>query len=237
MSLTEAKQMLSGGHHEAAKDILIEMDLSGTATAESQYLLGTIFHRENKFAEAVERFKRALQIDPHFTDAAISLSIIYNDTGHYEEGKQVFEQAEKSALRRPGTPTPSIMLAKEISSKHVELGKLYYKLQRYDEAANEYLKAARVEPQNFEARILLAKTHAQRGQMKVAHEELHRLVKERPDYVPARVHLALLYYAMGNTVDAQIELHEALLKDPDNSQVRMYLDLTKQATESTLSAP
>lgn len=231
---SDAKKLLSQGHHVAAKDLLLDADAAGQTTAEAQYLLGTIFHRENKFAEAVDRFKRALQLDPQFTDAAISLSIIYNDTGHYQEGKQVFEQAEKSALRKPGTPTPSIVLAKEISDKHVELGNLYRKLQRFDEAANEFLKAARVEPQNLDARILLAKTHGQRGQMKLAHEELAKLVKERPDYVPARVHLALLYYALGNAVDAQIELQEALLKEPDNAQVKMYLDLTKQATESVL---
>ncbi len=232
--LLDAKKLLSSGHYVAAKDLLLDLDSAGQSDAETQYLLGTIFHRENNFAEAVDRFKRALQLDPQFTDAAISLSIIYNDTGHYLEGKQVFEQAEKSALRKPGIPTPSIVLAKEISEKHVELGNLYRKLQRFDEAANEFLKAARVDPDHLEARILLAKTHGQRGQMKLAHEELAKLVKERPDFVPARVHLALLYYALGNAVDAQIELQEALLKEPDNAQVKMYLDLTKQATESVL---
>lgn len=234
MSFLEAKKLLSQGHLSAAKDMLLDLDAASGAGAESQYLLGTIFHRENKFAESVDRFKRALQLDPQFTDAAISLSIIYNDTGHYQEGKQVFEQAEKSALRKAGSPTPSVVLAKEISSKHLELGNLYRKLQRFDEAANEYLKASRVDPMNLEARILLAKTHGQRGQMKLAHEELAKLVKEQPDYVPARVHLALLYYALGNTVDAQIELQEALQKEPNNVQVKMYLDLTKQATESVL---
>lgn len=232
--LDEAKKLLAQGHVVAAKDLLIDLDHAGQSTAELQYLLGTILHRENKFAEAVDRFKRALQIDPHFTDAAISLSIIYNDTGHYQEGKQVFEQAEKAAFHKSIAPTPSIVLAREISTKHLELGNLYRKLQRFDEAANEYLKASRVDPENFDARILLAKAHGQRGQMRQAQIELEKLVREHPDHVPARIHLALLYYALGNTVDAQIELHEAQLKDPGNEQVKMYLQMTRAATESTI---
>jgi tetratricopeptide (TPR) repeat protein len=232
MSTEDAKRMLAQGHSEAAKDILLDLDISGGSTAESQYILGTIFHRENKLAEAVDRFKRALQLDPTFTDAAISLSVIYNDTGHYQEGKQVFEQAEKSAMRKAGRPTPSVVLGKEISLKHMELGNLYRQLQRFDEAANEFLKAARVDPENIEARLLLAKTHGQRGQMKLAREELEALVREHPDHVTARVHLALLYFALGNVVDAQIELQDAQMKDPGNRQVKMYLDMTRQATES-----
>ncbi len=234
MTIEDAKKLLSQGHVAAAKDLLMDLDHGGHSTAELQYLLGTIFHRENYFAEAVDRFKRALQIDPHFTDAAISLSIVYNDTGHYQEGKQVFEQAEKAAFHKSIAPTPPIVLAREISQKHLELGNLYRRLQRFDEAANEYLKASRVDPENFDARILLAKTHGQRGQMNQAQIELEKLVREHPDHVPARVHLALLYYALGNTVDAQIELHEAQLKEPNNEQVRMYIQMTRAATESTI---
>lgn len=234
MNVEDAKKLLAQGHHTAAKDLLLDLDHGGQSTAESQYILGTIFHRENRLAEAVDRFKRALQLDPHFTDAAISLSIIYNDTGHYKEGQVIFEQAEKAAMRKTGTPTPSIVLAKEISQKHLELGNLYRKLQRFDEAANEFLKASRVDPENVDARILLSKTHGQRGQMKLAQQELENLVREHPDHISARVHLALLYYAIGNVVDAQIELHEAQMKDPGNKQVKMYLDMTRQATESTI---
>lgn len=230
----DAKRLLAQGHVAAAKDLLLDLDSAGQATAESQYILGTIFHRENRLGEAVDRFKRALQLDPHFTDAAISLSVIYNDTGHYQEGAQIFQQAEKSAIRKPGAPTPSIVLAKEISAKHMELGNLYRSLQRFDEAANEFLKAGRVDPDNVDARILLAKTHAQRGQLKVAQGELENLVRDKPDHVNARVHLALLYHAQGNVVDAQIELQEAQMKDPGNKQVQMYLDMTRQATESVV---
>lgn len=232
--LEQAKKLLQNRSFEEAESLLQEIDASGQGTAECQYLLGTLFHRKNDLARAVDCFKRALLLDPQFTDAAISLSVIYNDTGHYSEGKAVFQQAEKSAINNGQSPTPSIVLAKEIAARHVELGDLYRRLQRLDEAANEYLKASRVDPSNLESRVLYAKIQAQRGQIKLAHQTLQDLVKDNPNYVPARVHLALLYYAVGNAVDAQIELNEALLKEPDNEQVKMYLAMTRQASESTL---
>lgn len=235
MILEDIKKLLAQRQQDDALRELLLLDAVGQSTAESQYLLGTIYHRKNELAQAVNCFKRALQLDPSFTDAAISLSVIYNDTGHYQEGKAIFQQAEKSIEKqRSGAPAHSIVLAKEIAEKHVELGNLYRRLEKLDEAANEYLKASRLDANNLESRILLAKIHAQRGQLRLAHSELQKIVTDNPNYVPARVHLALLYYAMGNTVDAQIELSEAQMKDPANEQVKMYLAMTKRATQSTL---
>lgn len=235
MTLDEIKKFLAEHNYNEAKRLLIDFDATGEATAESNYLLGTIFHRDNQLPEAVEAFKRSLLLDPNFTDSAISLSIIYNDIGHYQEGKSVFQQAQKSIEKKAtNTLSPSVILSAEIAKKHLELGNLYRKVQRFDEAANEFLKAKRANPENLDARILLAKVQGQRGQLKLAHQELLELVKEHPSYIPARTHLALLYYAMGNTVDAQMELQQALHYDPNNQQVKTYLSMTEQATESVL---
>jgi len=51
MNLDTAKRLLAQGHAEAAKDLLLDMDSGGQTTAEAQYLLGTIFHRENQLAD------------------------------------------------------------------------------------------------------------------------------------------------------------------------------------------
>jgi len=235
MTLEDIKKIMEQNRHEEAKNALLAMDAEGSATAESQYLLGTIFHRNNQLPEAVEAFKRSLLLNPNFTDSAISLSIVYNDIGHYQEGKAIFQQAQKSLEKKENNkPAPNTLLAKEIAEKHLELGNLYRKSHRFNEAANEFLKASHVDSQNIEARILLAKVQGQRGQLKLAHKELLALVEEYPSNISARTHLALLYYAMGNTVDAQMELHEALMQEPDNEQVKMYLSMTQNATESTL---
>lgn len=236
INLENIKSLIATHQFQSAAEALIKLDELGQASAESHYLLGSLFHRANRLPEAVEAFKRALLLDPNFTDAAISLSIIYNDTGHYQQGRSIFEQAEKSVSARgkSGTTSTSVVLAKEIAAKHAEIGLLYRKIQRFDEAATEFFRASRLDPSNIDARIELAKTHAQRGNSRFAMDELQKLAKEFPGDANIRVQLALLYYAQGNTVEAQIELNQALMQDPGNKQVRTYLNLTKQASESTI---
>ena len=227
------RELISQRKLDEAEHALLSLDASGEATAESQYLLGTILHRKNRLMDAVNAFKRSLLLDPQFIDSAISLSVIYNDTGHYQEAREIFEKAE-SCLQEQNSASNSVLLDRELAAKHIDLGNMYRKLQRFDSAANEYMKATRLDPKNLEARINLAKTLAQRGQTKLAHRELTNIIEEHPNYIPARIHLALLYYAIGNTVDARMELAQARQRDPKNEAVKMYLALTEKATESVL---
>jgi tetratricopeptide (TPR) repeat protein len=234
--LEAVKKMVAEKKFREAIEALVAIESGGEATAESQYLLGTVYHRVNHLAEAVNAFKRSLLLDPQFTDSAISLSVIYNDTGHYKEAQEVFERAEKNLQENQGSASHSVILDRELAERHIELGNLYRKLQRFDAAAHEYMKAVRLDPRNLQSRINLAKTLAQRGQTKLAQRELENLIAEHPRHVAARVHLALLLYSMGNAVDARMELSQALLYDPQNKQVRMYLAMTEKATESTMPA-
>jgi tetratricopeptide (TPR) repeat protein len=232
--LDDVKKLIEEKRYEEAQHILQLLDSQGLGNAESQYLLGLIFHSRNDIAKAVESFKRALIHDPDYIDASISLSIIYNDTGHYAEGKKLFEKAEKSLARKPLNSTPSMILNKEISKKHTEAGDMYRKIERYDDAANEYHKAIRIDADNLDAQVNLAKTMANRGQLQIAYQELQKMIQKYPQYVPIRIQLALLYFANGNFVDAQMELSQVLQQDPDNSQAQMYLSMAKDATESTI---
>ena len=58
-------------------------------------MLATIYYDKGQFSKAIKTFKRALEIDPTYTDASVGLSIILNDLGRYEEGKEVFQKAQK----------------------------------------------------------------------------------------------------------------------------------------------
>ncbi len=233
--LVEIKQLIEEQEFQSAIQSLVALDQSGESSAESQYLLGTVFHRLNQLGAAVQAFKRSLLLDPEFTDSAISLSIIYNDTGHYDEASKIFEQAEKSVKENQVSSSNSIVLDKALAQKHVELGDLYKKIQRFDAAAHEYLKATKLDPKNLDARVNLAKTLAQRGQTKLAKRELEKVVEEYPTFIPARVNLALLLYSLGHVVDARMELQTAQLHAPQNELIKTYLALTESATETKLS--
>ncbi len=233
-NIEAVKMMICERRADEAERALVEIHRAQRGSPESYYLLGSLLSQKNRIAEAVESFQHALHLDHKFIDAAISLSVVFNDIGDYQEGRRYFQLADQLA-RTKKIQGVGVMQTKELSRKHLELAQQYKNLQAWDDAISEYVKAANLDSQNVEIRILLSKAYAQKGMFREAHAELLRLVTENPAHVSARVHLALLYYALGNTIDAQIELNEALRHDPDNEQVKTYLAMTRAAQESTIT--
>jgi tetratricopeptide (TPR) repeat protein len=235
ISLDAIKTMIRQRQADAAERALVDIHRAQRGTPESYYLLGSLLSQKNRIAEAVEAFQSALRLDPRFVDAAISLSVVFNDIGDYKEGRRYFQLAEQLARATNKFQGAGVLQTKEISRGHLDLAQRYRGLQAWDDAISEYVKAAQLDPKNPEIRILLSKAYAQKRMFREAHAELHRLVTENPGHISARVHLALLYHALGNTIDAQIELNEALKHDPHNEQVKTYLAMTREASESTIN--
>ncbi len=231
MDVSKIRNLIKSKKYQLAQEALLRMSVDGKSTDESQYLMGLVCQRQNNLEGAVYAYQQALARNPVHTNASIALSVIHNDIGHYKSAKKIFEQAEKNETKG-GTHTRNNAVTKELFQKHLETGNLYRKIQRYDEATHEYIKAGRLDPNNPEANICLAKLLAQRGQVSAAKKELERLIYAFPNYISARIQLALLLYAMGNTVDARGELINALAIDPENKEAKKYLTLTAKATES-----
>lgn len=206
---------------------------SGEAEKKSALqLLGTCRYLQGQLLKAIDCFKQLLSIDPKHTDAAISLSIIYNDIGKYDEAKKIYQIANQSLqLKREGTDA---LLDRKFALKHIELGDLYFKYHRYDDALDDYSRAARLDPMQLEIRIKLAKVYAKKGFTTRAIQELQQLCHEHQDYVAARVHLGLMYFSIGNVIDAQLEWEKARNQDPSNPEIQTYLEMAKHATETSV---
>jgi tetratricopeptide (TPR) repeat protein len=196
-------------------------------SAEGYYLKGVSEYFQGRIGTAIDHLKIALDKDPKHTDAAICLSVLYNDIGKYDLAKQVFERANQSVVHRPGGETSGI--DKKFSVKHLELGDLYFRYRRYDEAIDEYSKAMVLDPTDLDIRIRRAKTFAKKGFSTRATQELEQLVSEAPKYIPARIQLGLLHFSQGNQLEAELEWEEVLKQSPGNREVLSYL---KRATNS-----
>lgn len=216
---------------------LCELCLDSADSAENDkktalHLLGTSHYLQGRLGKAIECFKKILSIDPKHTDAAISLSVIYNDIGRYDEAKKIYQIANQSLqLKRQGSDD---LLDRKFALKHIEMGDLYFKYHRYDDALDDYSKAARLDPTHLEIRIKLAKVYAKKGFTTRAIQELQQLCHEHQDFISARVHLGLMYFSQGNVIDAQLEWERAKAQDPDNAELQTYLDMAKQATETSV---
>lgn len=190
------------------------------------YLRGLLRSYQSRLVESIEDLKKALYHDPKHTDAAICLSVILNDIGRYDEAKKIFEQANQSVfLKQIGD---DVQIDRRFSVKHFEVGDLYFRYRRFDEAIEEYNKAILLDPQSTDIRVKRAKAFAKKGFITRAIQELQQLKAERPNDLTIRIQLGLLHYSQSNLLDAEIEWESVLELDPVHREATAYLDLIKK---------
>ena len=198
--------------------------------------MADIFHLKGEIGKAIKGFNKCLSLNPSHTDASISLSILYNDIGQYEEAKRIFEIANQRV--KVGKETSLLEdqhINKKFSLKHFELAEMYFTYGRYDEALFEYNKARNLDPENLEIRVKVAKTYAKKSFLNKAFDELKLLKNEKPNYLPGRISLGVLYYGCGKILEAQAEWEKVLTKDPTNEEAKMYINLSQTATETKIN--
>jgi len=195
-------------------------------SADLYYFRGLLSSYQGKLTQSIEDLRHCLKNDPRHTDAAVCLSVILNDIGHYDEAKKIFEQANQSVfLKQVGDDT---QLDQKFAVKHFELGDLYFRHRRFDESIEEYNKALILDPANTETRVKRAKAFAKKGFLTRAIQDLQQLKIERPNSTMVGVQLGLLHYSQGNVLDAQIEWESVLEIDPVNREAIAYLELLKK---------
>lgn len=241
MELTREKQLLNKGkelfqsnNFKKSLMALEEVIEINPRNLEAYFVLGNIFHIKGQLGKAIKAFNKVLELEPNHTDASISLSVILNDIGKYEQAQSVFENANNK-VKKEGNGINDPHINKKFAAKHYEIAEMYFSYNRYDEALFEYNKAVALDQSNLEIRIKIAKVYSKKGYSSKAFEELRRLKTENPSYIPAHIALGLLHYGSGNILEAQTQWKSALSKDPFNEELQMYLSLSKTATETNLT--
>jgi tetratricopeptide (TPR) repeat protein len=232
--LKAAREYFDRQDYKKAQIVLSDIVESDDKNVEAFFLLANIFHINGEIGKAIKAFNKVLLLSPEHTDAAISLSVLYNDIGQYDEAKKVFETAsERVKGKNKGKGLlEDKHINKKFASKHFEIAEMYFSYNRYDEALFEYNKVISLDPEDLVARIKIAKTYAKKGFIAKAIEELRSLKNQEPGYAPARISLGVIHYGNGNVLEAQAEWKKVLLKDPFHSEASMYLNLSKTATET-----
>ncbi len=221
------QELLGRKEFDRAETLIREKLAQDPDSADGYYLMGVMNYFQGKLGPTVENLKKALEIQPQHTDAAICLSVLFNDIGKYDDAKKVFEQANQSvAHKRTGD---DMGVDRKFAVKHLELADLYFRYRRYDEAIEEYSKAAALDPTTFEIRIRLAKVYAKKGFVTRAIQELQQLKHEHPHYAPARIQLGLLHYSQGNVLDAELEWEGVTEVEPTNREALAYLEMARRS--------
>ncbi|AHI04613.1 TPR domain-containing protein [Bdellovibrio bacteriovorus W] len=225
--LSEARGYFINGNYKMAEPILNQMLLQNTRNPEVYQMLATIFYDKGQFSKAIKTFKRALEIDPTYTDASVGLSIILNDLGKYDEGKQVFLDAQVQLEKKSGKQDPFV--DEKLASKHEELADLYYQYKRYKEALEQLLKAQKLSSRKAEITMRIAEVYVQIGESDRAIRDLKALIREYPHLIPARLKLGAIYYNSNNIAEATEQWENILIRDPQHPEALRHLKMAQAA--------
>lgn len=219
--LATAKESFKYNKYAEAEPLLNQLILRGTKTAEIFHMLGTIYYDQGKFNKAIRAFRRALEIQPSFTDASIGLSIILNDLGRYEEGRKVFEEAQTMLDRQKTDSDPYIN--EKLAIKHDELGELYCRYGRTKEGLEQYYKALGLSSRKAELTMKITECFIKLEEFDKAIKELRNLVRDFPTFVTARIRLGQLFYDSGQVPEAVAQWEAVLQRESEHPEAKRLL--------------
>lgn len=236
--LETARELFAESKYRQAEPLLQQLILLNSKVPEVFQMLGTIYYDQGKFQKAIRSFKRALELDPAYTDASVGLSIILNDLGRYEEGQQVFEKAQEILGQKSQRVDPYV--DQKLATKHDELGELYLRYQRFDEALEQFFKALQLSQRRPELTMKIVDCFLKKGDRDKALKELRNLLKDYPTFTTARIKLGVLLYNSNDVMDA-IEQWEAVLeREPNHAEAQRLLKTAQAAgplAEENLGRP
>jgi len=135
--------------------------------------LGTIEAIQGNSVQALNFFRQALQINPNLTDVINDIIVVYFNQG---DRQGALSELEKLA----GEST-----AQEIY--HLFKGRVLVANEDYVEAEREFRKAIEINPEYYQAYMMLGQLKVLQGDLDQAIQEVDALIQQKPDFSPARL--------------------------------------------------
>ncbi|HEX9757759.1 MAG TPA: tetratricopeptide repeat protein [Nitrospiria bacterium] len=225
----QGRRLFEEGRFDRAEPIFKNLiEQSPKRFADVYNKLGIIFHQRGEWERASLFFKKALEINPKYTEASLNLAVTYNDLGRYEDANEIFGKAAQVVKSEPVPIDPFIQ--GKLANEHALLGDQYYDLSRYDEALDEYRKALNLRPTFVDIITKIGVTLREKGQFDEAIRVLMRAKELNPNYSQALIHLGVTYYMKGFIDLAMEEWGKVQDINPESREAKVYLSLAKRET-------
>jgi len=229
------KELLLRGreHYEkrdyaAAEPLLQQIADEGQRFADVFDMLGVIAHMRGDFASAEERFRRAVSINPRYTEALLNLAITLNDRRKYEEARAIFDQMKAGSPQ--GDPQIEPFARGKLANMHADLSEAYAELGQLDDAIEQLEKAVKLCPTFADLRTRLGILYRDAGHLEDAAGEFRAAIDANPRYSRAHVLLGSTLLAGGDAAGARESWNEALVVDPDSQRASSYLRMLDEAS-------
>lgn len=187
-------------------------------------MLAVILHDRGDFVGAEEHFKRAVELNPNYTEALLNLAVTYNDLGKYEAARLVYARV-RVGEGQPGALDP--FARGKIANMHADLAQAYNDAGCKTEAIAELKRAVELCPSFVDLQLRLGTLYRDVGNLALARERYEAARDANPAYTPAHVLLGVTLLSLGQQDLAIAEWREALKLDPQNKSAGMYLRMVE----------
>lgn len=177
--------------------------------------LGQAYLTLKRYGDAVDAFRKAVEINPYYVDARSDLGTALVLQGKRLEGRKEY----MAVFNDPTNPTP------ELTARNI--GMTYFDEKKYTEALNWFRTALNRNKAYPEAHIRAADTLVAMGKLDEAILLLENALKTVPDDADLELGLGEAYYQAGRFSDARIRLERVAGRDPAGALGRRALDLLK----------
>ena len=217
-----AKEYFNEGHYKIVEPMIQQLMIVDDRNPEVHYMAGTLYWEKGQLKKALAAFRKSLEIDPNFTDSSIGLSIILNDLGRYSEGKRVFEEAY-ALMKQKDASGSEPYINEKLAQKHEELGDLYFLYKRYEEALENYNRAADFSKHHIDYKIKAVDSLINMKLLSRALKEAESAEAKSPYHVDLLLKIAQIHYQMNDHSKAEEYWEKVLSQDPNNDEAKSHL--------------
>ena len=167
------------------------------------------FDRLENIENAIEAFKKAVELDPDFALAYAGLGQAYWRKYDYTRVTDWLERANEQAQI-------ALDINSELSQVNITMGMINAEFGRYDEAVKNFNDALATDPANAQAYRELASVYESRGEIDQAVSTMKRSIQLNPDYWSGHNRLGVIYWRDNKFEDAIEKFEKVIELTPDN---------------------
>jgi tetratricopeptide (TPR) repeat protein len=213
--------------------------------------LATCFIKENKVAEGIREYRRALAIKPRFGPAWLGLGLALENAGEKAEALECFQKALTNRIHRGAdlatlarfaakrgwfeaaatNYVDAIKLSAPDARLNYEAGQVFGVLGRHREAAQYFATTAQLSPSWPEAQFEWGLELGQSGQPAEATTRFQEAIRLKPELLEARLNLGVALVNQRRYAEALDQFEQVLQRSPTNGMALRYVEqLRKRIT-------
>lgn len=215
--LALAEVLVQSGQLEMARGEYVGLLRDYPELAVAHYGHGRVAAMLGDAAEALERYRRSVELAPEFGSAHYALALAYRDAGLAERVAAHLEAYRRLGARRPVPPDKLMerVNAFRSTARHLIVeGARLEEAGRIDESIARHVQALEADPAAAQAHVNLISLYGRKGEQDQAQRHYDAALKLQGDHAGAHYNWGVLHARAGRVEEAAAAFRRALEVDP-----------------------